>query len=547
MLASGERRVPVEQILRQLCMPPYGANIASAGLLLGVFVAPRVEKIMIARGGQQLAVSLWLQDGIFRNKFMDIGALRDTDIVPLGDESSEWDILLDEWEQAESHFARTRCLERAEDLKERVPIPPPLWYRFNHLKQNSGNSLRALIEVQKEEGQARTYIVRGEEHGDVAELSRGAAVLAQLEKKLSSEGTLWTQHETEGLRPDIDRVRQLIVQVFSEWLARQSLTSDSPDAVGDFKHRMVRLIGTNLQKLNLSAEYDSLVSHVNGLVKNAETFAEAHQLVRDVRSWLQQHADVCRIVRVNEIRGLCEVGKSFASKLQGMSLRIKSSDIGEVRTELSEALGKMKGAEESIVRRLSRLLQSTLRSEEELAERIEEVEALTGAFENCQSDLEDLRMMRHALRLYQRAFTQLADDKLTWKEFAELIERLIQETEGSIGEAEIWSPKETITGFGDAVAKRRKVASAAWVESVESEAATVMAMSVTDANRLYTRVSAPPAVLTDLHTKRLNKTLKSIETRLDTLKIEWLIEKFKELSPALRKKFLELVSGKEHI
>jgi hypothetical protein len=36
--------------------------------------------------------------------------------------------------------------------------------------------------------------------------------------------------------------------------------------------------------------------------------------------------------------------------------------------------------------------------------------------------------------------------------------------------------------------------------------------------------------------------LKKIEGRLDSLKIEWLIERFKELSPALQRKFLQMLT-----
>jgi hypothetical protein len=60
--------------------------------------------------------------------------------------------------------------------------------------------------------------------------------------------------------------------------------------------------------------------------------------------------------------------------------------------------------------------------------------------------------------------------------------------------------------------------------------------------RLHIRASAPPAVLTEPHAKQLNKVLKDIESRLDVLKIDWLVEKFKELPPPLRKKFLDIVA-----
>jgi hypothetical protein len=68
-------------------------------------------------------------------------------------------------------------------------------------------------------------------------------------------------------------------------------------------------------------------------------------------------------------------------------------------------------------------------------------------------------------------------------------------------------------------------------------------MSAIEANRLDTKIGAPPAVLTESHQKRLNSAAKVVLRRLDSLKIEWLVEKFKELSPELRRKFLKLVDN----
>ena len=68
-------------------------------------------------------------------------------------------------------------------------------------------------------------------------------------------------------------------------------------------------------------------------------------------------------------------------------------------------------------------------------------------------------------------------------------------------------------------------------------------MSAADANKCDVRASAPPAVLTEPHTKRLNKVRKNLENRLEALKIDWLIEKFKELPPPSRKKFLQTIGG----
>ena len=173
-----------------------------------------------------------------------------------------------------------------------------------------------------------------------------------------------------------------------------------------------------------------------------------------------------------------------------------------------------------------------------------EVESSVNIFENLSSDLEDLQLMRRALRLYQKDYQQLDDDRLTWVEFESLAASLLSEAQAALGEEELpWPSDEAIAAFVSIVTKNRKDASAAWIEALESEAQNVGSMSAAEANQLHGRASSPPAILADAHAQRLNMVLKTIETRLDALKLDWLVERFSELPPLSQKQFLEIAAG----
>jgi hypothetical protein len=68
-------------------------------------------------------------------------------------------------------------------------------------------------------------------------------------------------------------------------------------------------------------------------------------------------------------------------------------------------------------------------------------------------------------------------------------------------------------------------------------------MSAPEANRLYARASNPPALLAESDGEQLSSIVEAVETRLEELKIEWLLEKFRELSSPMRTRFLEIVSA----
>jgi hypothetical protein len=543
-LASDDRRLPVARILQQLCLPPHGANIASAGLVLGVFVAPRAEKLVAVRDGQQLAISQWIQDGFFKGKFIDLAALHGVDLISIGEASSEWETLLDEWEQAENHLARRTCLERATELRTRVPVPPSLAYREVHLREKSAAAVQALARMDKDQNDAISRIEQGVERRDVSLLSWGAADIKKLIDKMTAEKPLWTDPQIAETQPHYERARQAVVLFLADWLPRQSPVSDAPVEVGNFQHKMVHLLGGNLKSISLETERQQVEAYTLQVIRKAQTVAEAHQLLRDVGSWLTSHGDATRIVRVADIRALRDVGKEYASKLQGISERISITEIGTVRTQLAAFLDKLRDAETGAVKRATGLWQSKLRSEDDIERLLAEVESLVGIFENLQSDQEDLLLMRRALRLYHKDYQQLADDKLSWPEFEKLTIQLRQDATSTFGEEGVpWAPTYTIGGFAATFSKRRKDASAAWIEAIESQTTGIASMSAGEANKLHARASTPPAVLTEPHAKRLQKVVKDIETRLDALKIDWLVEKFRELPAPLRKKFLQLVTG----
>ena len=248
-------------------------------------------------------------------------------------------------------------------------------------------------------------------------------------------------------------------------------------------------------------------------------------------------------MRVAEIRGLRDVGKNFSAKLQGMYLRIEMNEISDIRTNLSDFMVKLQKAESSLKERASRLWNSKINTEEELNVHIDEVESLINAFEGCEIDVDDLRIMKRALQAYKRYYNQLHDNSLSWREFESLAEKLRQEAEVAFGEEEAlpWTVDEMFENFVGSISTQRKQDSLTWIESIETNVLDIDMMSVGEANRLHSKGVNPLATLTEEHGIRLSKVVSRIEERLESLDLEWVIEKFRGLSKTAQKKFLEKI------
>ena len=545
VLASDEGRLQVCNALRQLCLPPHGANIASAGLILGVFVAPRAKKLVAVRGGQQIDISQLLQDGFFKGKFIDLMALDGVDLVSIGEASSEWETLLDEWDQAQTYVDRSQYLERCIELKTRIPVPPALRYRCDHLEQRGAEAKVALEQMENAQNEACERVEYGLERKDVGKLAWGASELVTLSAKMATEREVspWADWQKNELRPHIERARQGLIQIFQEWLVRQVPASDSPSAVGDWKHKMLKLIGGNLKMLGLESQYEELEQRVQNLVRNAETVAEAHQLVRSVEDWLSQNADACRIVRIAGIRGLRDVGRDYTAKLQGMSKRVDLATVSEVRSRLASFLNTIKEAESTAMGRASSLWHAHLKAPDDLDKLLGEVDDLTRIFEACAEDIKDLQILARGLRAYQHCYTQLQDSRLTWTEFEQLAGTLEKQVTSEFGEGELpWPADEVVRNFVKTLSRARKEQGKTWLEALETETTALATMSTADASRLHERASNPPACLTEQQASQSHSIGRKVERHLNVLAVEWLLERFKALPKEARSAFLKAAS-----
>lgn len=543
-LANEEQRIQLQDAIKKICGPPFGANIASAALFLGVFISPRCDKLSVIKSGKSISFHEWIQEGIFRGNFIDIGSLHDVELILSGESSSEWETLLDEWEQAETYHSRRDWYIKAEELKNKLPLPPSQAYRKLHLEELGKT---ALIELKKKDDLQETAINKiksGLERSDLALLARGTVELYDLVDRMVLNKPLWTDHEIEEIKPTAERSRQEIIHLFSDWISKQSPNDSTPDAVGDFKHKMIHSVGKNLDKLNLDNLKDALVKHTKSTIRKVESISAAKQLAIEIELWLTRHAQATRFVRVAELRALQKVGIDYTEKLRGIPSYAEGQKIAEIRLNLSNRIDDIKKSIKEVASRASKLWQSKIYTIDD-AERLQnEVDELFSIYEGCKEDLDDFQTMRRALRLYIQSYKQLSNDQLNSDEFELLSEKLKSELSDSFGEdGPPWNSLDIIENFYNIILERRKTYSLEWIQKIEKSSTNVNNLSVAEINNLHTRAKNPPAFFSHEHSSRLKESINEIEKSLNSIKIEWLIEKFYELTPQMKQVFLSRISS----
>ena len=123
------------QMARELIAPPYGFNIASAGLLMGIFISPRAASLALSWKGENIAWSVWLNH-TFTKTFLDLRALDGTDIEQV--DTNEWQGLLERWTAETEHEKCVAFMQEAEELNRRVPLSSDLLFeRLKNLNPTS--------------------------------------------------------------------------------------------------------------------------------------------------------------------------------------------------------------------------------------------------------------------------------------------------------------------------------------------------------------------------------------------------------------------------
>jgi len=173
-------------VLREICLPPYGANIASAGLLFAIFVAARIDDLTLVIQRRQFDIRTWFQQNGFSKKNLDLGQIDIVELSRMGEVSQEWIELLDEWEQTEDYNLQIDLKRRGHELSLRIPIPANFGYRYEHLVEKSKLAEQIIKEINKKQDIEWKRIENGEKHRDLASMVRGVAEIEKLCKTMVS-------------------------------------------------------------------------------------------------------------------------------------------------------------------------------------------------------------------------------------------------------------------------------------------------------------------------------------------------------------------------
>ncbi len=537
-----DSRIKAENIInlgvigRELCAPPIGCNLASMGMLLGVFIAPRREKLWFTREDEVVSIESWLSEA-FQNNTLSLSVLDETYVKLANiEEIDEWSELLNNWDSEITFQGQMDFLTKAYELKRRVSLPPAYKPRFALLEQRSSEAIQELQGWDKVIDEQSMFLERAYTKKDAGNLSRCGAELVKLYKKMESNSDAWTKEQFEKLEPFIQKSKTATQQYFKEWL--QSEVILDPRAWGNFEHTMKR-ISNNLKALELSDEQKQLEGHVDKVRSDMEQHEKIKLVVDRSKIFLQTHT-ISHSTRVKELNDTMSEIKALLDTIE------KARDIKNVpqldkeERNLREFRQKCQEQLNTHHERAQQIWNAKLLTISDIEQNMQEILALMTVYDGLENDLNDFRVIRNFMRSVMDHYQKLTSQDLNDQDLQSLYSSYLEEAESIFGEEELpWNINEIYENILSILKEQRSKIATQWLETTIPEDSTILKLSAIDANQLRSKLLNPPAILEATGLRKVEKALKLCEKQLDGLEVDGLLARFQNLSKEAKIKFIE--------
>ena len=271
--------------LAMLLRPPYGGNLASASLLLGLFVGKALPPRAMYLDKESISRGNWLRSAFGTNgRYLDEKVLNSTTVIFLtADALTRWQIFMQRWEAEQTYMGMAECLKEAVKMREDDPLPDALEVNYTFLRDKGKE---AELELKAHQG----VIIECERRTEIALPARNVAEFLRVcdkylgrQREMSANPQRWTLKEVDELAANILQLKAVVQESVPDWIVLQSC--NSPQLVADFRARLDR-IERILASLELPLLAQSVLLQKSNMIASVEqryryrmTLNEAEDLI----------------------------------------------------------------------------------------------------------------------------------------------------------------------------------------------------------------------------------------------------------------------------
>lgn len=219
-----------------------------------------------------------------------------------------------------------------------------------------------------------------------------------------------------------------------------------------------------------------------------------------------------------------------------------ADEIAVVYQKLNEIKDGVSKARQALDRRARKIYDKDL-TPETARDLLAELEALIRLYDGSDTNLNDFRDARNEVDAYLVQVEALSNLDIHETVFDERARQGKTDFVEKYRDLEPpWDPEESFDNLVGLCRKKRARESKAWISAMEAKYADPESLSLQEANSALSELDGGIPCFMSVDTPRLARLKARMETRLDSLGVEWLVAKFLELSEAAKKQFLAKIN-----
>lgn len=556
IMAEWEKRLSLQDglncadAIRIACTAPYGANIASAGLLWGVFVQA-FQKVIQAQF-EDVPVSLeTIATSTFSGNSLDLMYLKGITLYRMTGENGAWDQLLSDWAACVTYHEQSEFIEKIETLESSLPMPPALRHQIALCKSEAKKAFETIDAAEEKESDYILKIENGMRMEKVSLLAFGASLLQSHARELRKDPMWDIMRDIEPLVKRVNEAKVHIAALFPAWLARNQPRGSSQQDLAEFKRDSEERMARNLKNLEMYDEKEKLLTQVERVCRSFEQIIQAHEAVTKYDTWETQYGNIPDETPVSHLELVAteadkwiELVRSRAATMKRVGNQHYADELGSRLLRLEEIKKRVKEVRKAIDKRASAVwnMELTVESADQIRD---EVVDLTNLYQGNDSNLEDFRIARNFINAFTDAAARIASLQIPQTQFDVLVDGTKNEMISRFQDEEPpWDIEETFSKMVQQVNLKRRKASADWMAQAKDRYSDVDAMTLQDAElALRELAQTPPYFNAEKDSAARDVLVRKIEKHLESKGVEWLVEKYNQLSPSARKNFLKLIKG----
>ena len=530
------------------CAAPYGANLASAGLLWGVFIQA-FQKVVQAQC-EDAPVSLEnIANSAFSGNSLDFGYLKGVTLYRMTGENGAWDQLLSDWASCGTYREQAEFADRIESLESSLPIPPALRPQIALCKSESKKAFDIIDAAEEKESECIQKIENGVKSDKLSLIAYGASLLQSYAKELRKDPMWDIARDIEPLVTTVNEAKIKIAAMFPTWLARNQPRGSTHQDLADFKRDSEERMARNLKNLELYDEKEKLLTQVDRVCKSFEQIVQAREAVAKYDAWEVQNGNVPDQTPFLRRDAVSKDAEKWVSLIRACAATMKRVGNQHYFDELASRLVRIEGIKKRIKEvgnaindRAKAVLNSTL-TIETASDIRDEVLDLTALYQGDDVNLEEFRVARNFLNAFIDAAARIDSLQNTQSQFDVLVAETKDDMVTRFADEEPpWDVEESVGRLIKTVSQKRRKASSEWISQVRDRYSDIEGMSLQVAENALREIKNPPPYFDDEKDKAACDVLiRKLEKHLESKGVDWLVEKFNQLTPAGQKLFLKQI------